>query len=239
MDIIETTAPISVDELKKYFENQDSFYLIDYNNSQLKEKKILTYVGNLDIPCDLDLSKTPQEDIVTLFKEYLQLEMICNVPVLERMMIEVIHYYKGLSENNSWKVFVEGNEELIDKWISKLDSLTLYNMYIVNNDEFKSFVETLPLDESDSEEGINFVSLLKHANFYSSYHKINQDGLKFYKNYFNKYMFKGNNLYSYWANENNPLFLLTFGISEGIVKGEEYVSLKTKTVQELKDASLI
>ena len=29
-------------------------------------------------------------------------------------------------------------------------------------------------------------------------------------------MFRGKNLYSYWANENNPLFLITFGISEGL-----------------------
>jgi hypothetical protein len=29
-------------------------------------------------------------------------------------------------------------------------------------------------------------------------------------------MFKGQNLYSYWATENNPLFLITFGISNGL-----------------------
>ena len=29
-------------------------------------------------------------------------------------------------------------------------------------------------------------------------------------------MFKGKNLYEYWATENNPLFLISFGISEGL-----------------------
>ena len=28
-------------------------------------------------------------------------------------------------------------------------------------------------------------------------------------------MFKGKNLYSYWANDNNPLFLLTVSIANG------------------------
>jgi len=35
-------------------------------------------------------------------------------------------------------------------------------------------------------------------------------------------MFKGNNLFSYWANENNPMFLLTWGIASGnIQKAQE------------------
>jgi hypothetical protein len=29
-------------------------------------------------------------------------------------------------------------------------------------------------------------------------------------------MFKGKNLFSFWANENNPLFLLTWGIANNI-----------------------
>jgi hypothetical protein len=71
------------------------------------------------------------------------------------------------------------------------------------------------------------------------YEKIDKQDLKFYKKYFEDYMFKGKNLYSYWANENNPMFLLTFGIAGGLVTGDDYVSAKKQTIQELKDVSPI
>ena len=55
-------------------------------------------------------------------------------------------------------------------------------------------------------------------------------------------MFKGQNLYSYWANENNPMFLLTWGIANGIVTKEQYdASVATslleiqKEIQELEN----
>ena len=51
--IIETKAPIAIDELKKYFTDKDVSYLIDYEKSDLKGKKLLTYLSNLDIPADI------------------------------------------------------------------------------------------------------------------------------------------------------------------------------------------
>jgi hypothetical protein len=52
-------------------------------------------------------------------------------------------------------------------------------------------------------------------------------------------MFKGKNMYSYWANENNPLFLLTYGISSGIVDTDEYISSKKQDIQELSNVASI
>jgi hypothetical protein len=44
-------------------------------------------------------------------------------------------------------------------------------------------------------------------------------------------MFKGKNLYSYWANINNPMFLLTFGIGSGDVTTEQYVEARNQSIQ--------
>jgi hypothetical protein len=52
-------------------------------------------------------------------------------------------------------------------------------------------------------------------------------------------MFKGNNLYSYWANENNPMFLLTTSIATGAITGEDYVSAVQETKKEIENASSI
>ena len=51
--IIETKAPISIEDLKKHFTEKDVSYLIDYSTSELKGKKLLTYLSNLDIPADI------------------------------------------------------------------------------------------------------------------------------------------------------------------------------------------
>jgi hypothetical protein len=115
-----------------------------------------------------------------------------------------------------YKNFITDNLEIIKQWESKLDSLTLYNMYIVNSPEMQEFAKGFPEDNTEELTGINFLSLLKHEPFFIYYGKIKESNLKFYTKYFNEYMFKGKNLYSYWATENNPLFLLTFGISEGL-----------------------
>ena len=43
-------------------------------------------------------------------------------------------------------------------------------------------------------------------------------------------MFKGKSMFSFWANENNPLFLLTYGISEGLVDAKIYNEAKRQTI---------
>jgi hypothetical protein len=48
-------------------------------------------------------------------------------------------------------------------------------------------------------------------------------------------MFKGKNLYSYWANNSNPMYLLTVGIAEQLFKNEEYTQAKQNSIKELKE----
>lgn len=215
--VINTIAPIAIEDLKKYFVDKSITYVIDYTNSKLKGTKLLTYISNLDIPCDISFTdKHEQEE---LLKEYLNSSVLCSIPSLEILTINLLLEYKEIDiEDNSilYKNFIEDNLEIVRKWESKLDSLTLYNMYSVNSTEMQEFAKGFPEDDTEELTGINFLSLLKHEPFYIYYSKIKESNLKFYTKYFNEYMFRGKNLYSYWATENNPLFLITFGISEGI-----------------------
>ena len=216
-NVINTIAPISIEDLKKYFLDKSITYNIDYTNSKLKGAKLLTYISNLDIPCDITFDNKNEKD--ELLKEYLNSSVLCNIPSLELQTIKLMLEYKEIgTEKNPilYKNFIVDNLEIIKQWESKLDSLTLYNMYIVNSPEMQEFAKGFTEDNTDDLSGINFLSLLKHEDFFIYYSKIKESNLKFYTKYFNEYMFKGKNLYSYWATENNPLFLITFGISEGI-----------------------
>lgn len=219
---ITTTAPISIDNLKKYFIDKSLSFDIDYKNSSLKGSKLLVYLSNLDVPVDIKIEY--DGDFYNLIKDYMESSFIVNVKSLEMAVIEILFCSRKLLNETKHNNFIEQNKTLIQEWSSKLDSLTLYNLYMVNEDTFKEFVDGYPLADSLT-TGVNFVNLLKHEVFYSFYQAVDKDGLKNYKGYFNEYMFKGKNLFSFWANENNPLFLLTFGISEGLVKHNKDTNL--------------
>jgi hypothetical protein len=236
MNIVETIAPISIDNLKKYFTDKTTFFVINYKDSTLRGTKLLTYLSNLDIPCDINFKNCSSDECLDILKDYLHTAMIVNIPSLEKATIAILHQVKELAPIHD-KEFIETNKEILNKWICKLESLTLYNMYIVKDETFKEFVDSFEIDESNELIGVNFISLLKHRSFYSFFGNTNQKRLKFYSHYFNDYMFKGKNMYSYWANENNPLFLLTYGIAEGIVTGDSYNLAKQKTIEELKNVA--
>jgi hypothetical protein len=94
MNIIETTAPISIDNLKHYFVDKTTFYVINYKDSSLKGAKLLTYLSNLDIPCDIDFKDCALSDYHDILKDYLHSPMIVNVSTLENAVINIIHQTK-------------------------------------------------------------------------------------------------------------------------------------------------
>jgi hypothetical protein len=109
----------------------------------------------------------------------------------------------------------------------------LYNVYTLQLEETSAHVESHPVDETDDITGINFLGLLKHEDFYYYFNGAKQENVKFYKKYFNDYMFKGNNLFTYWANENNPMFLLTDAVASGTMDKNKYYEAVEKDMEAL------
>ena len=56
--VISCTAPIQLDDLKKYFTDKSLNFHINYTDSVLQDKKLLVYLSNLGVPCDIVLSDT-------------------------------------------------------------------------------------------------------------------------------------------------------------------------------------
>ena len=132
--MINTIVPIELKDLKKYFEDKTESYLIDYENSTLKGAQFLTYLSNLDIPCDI---LNMDEELIS---EYLNTQMLVNIPKLEKEIIAVLFEHKGLSKTDKYKSVIEKNKEILDKWEGKLESLPLYNMSIVGEGAFNEFL---------------------------------------------------------------------------------------------------
>jgi hypothetical protein len=231
MNIIKTTAPIAIDKLKEFFVNKENTsFLIDYENSQLQGSKLLIYLSNLDVPCDIDIDIFGDE-YLNLLAEYMKSPFIVNIDTLEKGAIDVMQVANGTkTDTTSYDKFITENKEVVDYWLDVLNSLPAYNLYCVDVDEFKEFAKSRPVKEIDASKGINFVSLLKHEEFFNFYQNWNDQKSFYIDEYFNDYIFKGKNLYSFWANENNPMFLLTWGVSSGYM--ENYIN----TVEEYEES---
>jgi hypothetical protein len=237
MNIINTVAPIAIQDLKQYFTDKTTFYHINYAESTLKSSKLLVYLSNLDLPCDLIIDQS-SEEFKELMIAYLHHPLLVNIPSLENAVITMLLESKGLG-SFGYSKFISDNIDIITKWVNVLDSMTLYNLYTINSPELKEFVISHPLNDTSSTEGINFVSLLKNQRFYDFYLKVAPANLYFYKNYFELNMFKGSNLYAFWATDANPMFLLTYGIAEGLVNSDKYTAAKITSIKELQDATPI
>lgn len=236
MNVIKTTAPISIEDLKVYFKDKNISYLIDYSNSSLKEEKLLVYLSNLDLPCNIEFAN--KEELYQLLRVYLSFSSIVNIEILEHKIMDILFQSKGLIELVDAD-FIEENKDQILEWTKKLDSLTLFNMWSIDLDETKQFVKQFPENDTDDLSGVNFLNLLKYNHFYGFYDVIDEFNLIYYSKYFNDYIFKGKNLYSYWANENNPLFLITYSVAIGTLNNEEFFEAKKKSFQRLENVSPI
>jgi len=220
VSIIKTPAPIDISDLKKYFVDKETFFEIDYAASTIREEKLLVYISNLDLPCDIKVDN--DDDAQELVRCYLESNFLVTLPSLETLVISLLLQHKGIEEVVNPEMLTALGPQL-DSWIQKLDSLPLFNMYCINDEELQEWVKS-ENEENDTADltGVNFVSLLKYEGFYQFYEKIDSTPT-YYSKYFNEYMFKGSNLFSYWANENNPMFLLTSAIAEGQIDTQNYI----------------
>lgn len=229
MNIIKTIAPISIDQLKLFFADKSIVFDIDYDASELKGQKLLTYLANLELPCNITFATA--DGLKEMLGDYLRSPFIVSIPSLEQITIMLLLQYKGLVEVIDTDLLDAFKDEL-STWIKKIDSLTLFNMYTISSDDIKDWVKSHPTDDTDSLEGVNFISLLKHDVTYNLFQAIDTSGLTYYSKYFNDYMFKGKNLFSYWAVPNNPMFLLTYGIAAGEVTPDQYVNILKQQEQQ-------
>jgi hypothetical protein len=237
MNIIETTAPIKIEELKKYFADKETCYIINYEASELKGAKLLTYLSNLDIPCDIELSKSsPLFNELVL--EYLNSPFLVSIPMLEKETICLLLEYKKVAEFG-YAEFITANNELLDKWASILDSLILFNTYCVNSDEFKDSIRQMERYDDNYIIGANFVSLLKYEDFYDFYTTIDNKNFKYHDAYFNNYMFKGKNLYTFWATHVNPVFIMTWAATADEFDSPSFINAVKKDIEDIQHVTPI
>lgn len=218
MNIIETTVPISIENLKKYFENKEINFHIDYDNSVLKEEKFLTYLSNLDVPCDVNLN-IENEEHQKLISIYMHMQNLVDITSFEEEVLCICLQAAGVVEvQKEYENFMEKNSQIINHWLQIFRSLSVYNSYIIKEESIKKTCREKFENIKSEGVGNNFVNLLKYKNCDLLYFYNEDEKLYFYEDLFEEYMFSGKNLFSFYANKNNKLFLLTWASTNGILE---------------------
>lgn len=209
---VETTAPIGIEVLKRQFTEDDVVFVLDYKESKIKGQVFLTYLSNLDIQCHVKIEDV--ESGLELLKAYLSSPTLINLPELEDLAMHVLLASKGLEHDLDFdpSSFIDENQEMVEHWLVRLESLSLFSVYCVEDDSYKAYVESHPLDETNSMVGCNFVNLIKNEAFPILIAEAKTERLRYFSKYFNDYIFKGNNLFTYWAVPENPLYIMTKSI---------------------------
>jgi hypothetical protein len=202
--VIETTAPIPVSDLKRKFTEVVEFH-IDVDSSRLKGTGLITYLSNLNIAARLKF--TDPVVMQELMVAYFHSTVLVTVKDLEDLAIHVILAATGKPHTLPFDPvpFIAANFEIVETWIKRLDSIPLYALYC--RPDLRAEVASYPEDEDKGMHGINFVKLMGHDLFEAVCFGIEEGDYNWNKMFFEEYCFAGANLFTFFANRNNPYFM--------------------------------
>lgn len=242
-NIRKTIVPLEIDSIKEFFEKKDLFFIINYGKSQVKGSMFLTYISNLDLPCEIDLSEATTEEKFSLIKIYMETRNMNSSDVLKLTVAELILTYKefdvaGLFKNSvltadEKKQFINDNIQLFKKWDQFLASTLVFLLKV-----FPDLNEAIKIEEKVSEIndpsfiGLNVVHLFSVPSFLEFYMTTAPaEEICYFKVQFEEYMFKGKNFFHYYNCEENTFMLLMSAILKGDIKPQELLDIANEGVK--------
>lgn len=208
---VRTVAPIPASDVRRKFQENVEFH-IDYSAGKYKGRPLINYLSNLDIKVRLHL--TDPVETLDLVKAYLHHPGMAKIDDLIDMVMNLMLALVGKPTALSIDPteFAMENREILSTWFRRIASLPLFAFY-VNPDIDKSLIDSFPVDENASLEGINFVHLIAHPLFPLLIDGIPESAWNCNKTLFSERMYGGKNLFYFFAIPQNPLHMAT--ISEG------------------------
>lgn len=229
METIFTTAPISLDLLKRKF-TEDIEFVIDYKDSKFKNKILITYLSNLEIKCKLKL--VDLDESLELLEAYVNSAILVNIPELEDTIINLLLAKQNKPNFLSFnpRDFIDKNNDILSLWMKRIFQLPAYALYC-QKDEYKQIALEYPEDDNNLLTGINYVNLIKHPLFTVLLEGYTEKDITFNKFLFEEYIFKGKCLFDYFSNKNNPLFLAIIANKEQL---SELLKMGISELQQLE-----
>jgi hypothetical protein len=221
--VVQTTVPIPVATLREIIGDPEVSLEIDLSASKdrVNPLQALIYLSNLDLPVEVTFLG---EDALEVLDAYLNLPTLLKCKKLETMVLEVMLHIKGLGVCN-WVTdkWIKDRLGILGKWLSLIDSMSLYMMTTIQDDALQALVNNYPVDDTADTKGINFVNLFDNPLFPIAMEVVNDGLVRNYTKYFNDYMFKSKNLFSFWAIPENDLHVLLVSmVDDEMLTNEEF-----------------
>jgi len=205
--VIETTAPIPADKLRRKFTENVEFH-IDYSAGKYRGKQLINYLANLNIKVRFKL--TDQQDALDLVKDYLNHPGMAKIDDLIDIVMQLMLGLLGRPNKLTFDptTFAAENQAILMTWFRRVASLPALALW-VNPKVSREAIEAIPKDADASLPGINFVHLIAHEMFPLLVEAIPQSAWNVNETFFKERLFGGNNLFYYFAIPENPLHIAT------------------------------
>ena len=206
MEKMNIKIPFTEEELDKYFDTiEDYYFIISLKNSEYKDNKILNYIYNTGMTCDIDLSECEYEDIEKILLSYIKTNKIISIPSLNILWLKIILSYALNEKTNDLFIshFIKNNEEIILNLIEILYCLKIFLLNII-------FEKTINAENKDIKDiGNNFISLRDDPEFWEVISIIDNLELKYYfYNQFEIPCFDGYKIAHYFYDEFTPFCII-------------------------------
>jgi hypothetical protein len=241
------TIPLSVDLMKEVFMNREKIkYTVDYANSSIKGDQLLTYLANLELNPDFDLSETTTVEKHDFIAAFMKLRAFNASLPLSHTIAHIMLFYKDIDHisvieksvlsNDEIPEFIAKYPEVVEKWATFLDSILL--LYV------RAFDPQISLDEFEDVNDamyitVNVLNVIQIEGFIEAFvSKPSKHPLKWFKMQFEEGAFKGLMLTHYILNSKNPLCLGIDALANGditpemIAKVSQELSLIEKTIDD-------
>ena len=236
-----TKAPIPLEDLKEYFSNKELQFIINYKISDLKEEKLLTYLSNLDVPCDVHFKDCSIDEKMTLIKAYFNTRMLVHIKSLEVTALLIVLLNKGIDNTsmysnkmlskNQMEDFIKNNRDIINRWTTAIASGSVYNLTTINDNSIKKLAEDFEIVDDADYCGINYVKLYNYESVYELFPLV--EGKKYFVRQFTEAMFKGVPMFNYWNVPNNIIATMTKAIASGNMDSDKYFKLKNSAIENV------
>lgn len=235
MRSINTVVPVPTETIKQLLTSDPKpDIIIDVAESSLQGQSFLTYLTNLGLEVTLDFTST--DDYFALLTTYMRSPMLHDFRQLERGVLELLLQIKGFKSESGidyHSVIVDPeHRDVIYRWLSVIESLSLYNMKWTGVSDESIFDQHEVMEDRDL-MGVNYVKLIGHDIFPLLLVGDPITPLCYYQDLYDKPLYQGSPLESFWCHAENPVFLIGVGIQQGTFDETEFAKKLDTALTEL------
>lgn len=242
-----TTAPLSTELIREFFDNKDLFYLLNISKSRLKGAQFLTFTTNLDLPCDAFFEEGySYEEYEQILLAYMNQNSITRITSLHVMAAQMLLVAKGIPFTESpyniqvseeyVERFIEAHKDQISRWLHFIDSTQVFALQCIPRlrEHYKP-LDTFDVVDDRAYVGANAAMLYTIPEFIGNYFRADAYRLSYFKQQFDEYIFKGAHLSRYFEHKNNLAAILFSHYAQGTFKPSEIDNMLFKIGVFCKD----